>query len=370
MKRFIVLSAVLTVSLLTAAGMAEPERHDSAEVCGYASLMAYADSCVDNFDIFHALEAYRRAMTLNDNSRVRRQIAKCHYRRAEFRECVDMLRSISKLTNDSLDHEALREMFYSHGRLGNKSAQTYWGGEVVKRYPYDAEIVAALASVYISSDIPMPSKALEYTDAYLANDSTNMAVMRQRADALFFLEQYSAAAEAYQRLVSRGDTTYNTCYSLGVSYMNRQNNVEARRWLLKAAEQNGYKSPGCLYRLGMVCSQVDSLSEAVKYLDKAYRLMQPDDMSVFSICTCIGSCYYKMGDYMKARFHYSRALRSSNRDPMAYFRLADTSGKIGDRKEEHRCYLNFLSLTENAEQTEDLVRMREQARAVVGSEEE
>lgn len=102
---------------------------------------------------FHAMQTYNKALKINDNCSLRRKIAKCHYRRAEFRECIEILKSISKLNNDSLDHEALREMFYSNGRLGNQSAQTYWGGVVIDKYPYDGEIVAALAAVYNSENI-------------------------------------------------------------------------------------------------------------------------------------------------------------------------------------------------------------------------
>lgn len=174
---------IVLASLLPIGTYGAPFEKDNEQPEEYSRLTAYADSCMEQFDLFHAMQTYNKALKINDNCSLRPKIAKCHYRRAEFRECIEILKSISKLNNDSLDHEALREMFYSNERLGNQSAQTYWGGVVIDKYPYDGEIVAALAAVYNSENINQPFKALEYTKKYLSVDSTNLAVLRQQADA-------------------------------------------------------------------------------------------------------------------------------------------------------------------------------------------
>lgn len=332
----------------------------------FIRLTAYADSCMEQFDLFHAMTAYREALKLNDNCRVRRSIAKCHYRRAEFQECIDILKSISKLNNDSLDHEALREMFYSYGRLGQPAAQTYWGDEIIRQYPYDSEIVAAVSAVYCSENINQPFKALERTKAYLAVDSTNIAVLRQLADAYYFSNVFDRAADTYEKLVCRGDSTFNVLYSLGMSCWNMKYLDRARKWLTRAAEKSNFKNVGCIFRLGVVCNELDSLNEAIKYLRMADMMMQPDKNVMSILYRNLGESLYKNKEYNGAAVAWEKVVKQYGGSTSLTFNLAQVYGILGKKDKEIEAYKNFVNLAEFDELTDDRKEMIEQARKIIG----
>lgn len=331
---------------------------------------ALGDSCVEAHDTFHALQYYGEAMAADSSAELQRKIARCHYMRGDYRRCIDTMLPVAGFRGKDLSPEQLRYVFESYRRLGERRKVLAWGFDLLERCPADGEVVAAMAEVYNSDELLSPESAMVLTKDYLAHDSTCVGVLRQHADALFLLQDFNRAEAAYHKLLALGDSSYNVVYSLGMSYMQMKEDSLARQWLLRAAEMKKMKDAGCLYRLGLVCIELDSLAEGIEYLDKAYELMQPDGRVVYLVKRALGEGYYKKGDYWDAIYAWIDALRRNRNSMATVFNVAQAYGLVGQHDKERQFYRSFLSMAALAESNPELEGMVKQAEAVVGEKED
>lgn len=339
--------------------------------CLYATaqhnrLLHYGDSCLINHDTYHALMYYQEALKHDSGINVRKKIAECHYKRSNYRKCADILKSISQQSEDSLRAEDLRELFYSYKYLNDIPEQVYWGEKLLKQNPYDGQVTADLAFVYNNNDNYSPQKAFIITKKYLQTDSTNIAVMRQYADSFFFLQEFANAAKIYEKLLASGDSTYYVLYSLGMCHTQTKDYVNARKFLSKAAEANKFTNAGCLYRLGIVCVDIDSVAEGIKYLNMAEEKLTPDGTVMFIIKRALGEGYYKNGEYWSAIYAWHDALKHNRNSMATIFNLAQAYGIVGKHDKEKKCYMSFLSMAALTKPNHELQKMIEQAERVAG----
>lgn len=104
---------------------------------------------------------------------VQMKLADCHYKRANYREAANLLKLIPE---DSLSHEAFRELANSYKRLGDTDSYVYWTSQLVKHYPMDGEMVAGLILGY--AQLNQPEKGLTLGLNYSLKDRTNILVNR------------------------------------------------------------------------------------------------------------------------------------------------------------------------------------------------
>lgn len=229
---------------------------------------AMGDSCMKINDTFNAMRYYGEALQTDSSDAIKEKMAHCLFMRGEYRKCAAMLEGMAKKGTDSLSQETMRRLFDCYRYMDNTAKQIEWGNRLLSRCPMDGIVTAYMAHIYNSDDkISSPQKAYDITAKYMQTDSTCLPVMREYADANFLMRDYGKAINAYNRLLELGDSTYNTVYSLGMAYMQTGKNPMARKWLTKAAEKSKMQNAGCLYRLGIVCVDMDSLAEGIDYLE-------------------------------------------------------------------------------------------------------
>lgn len=341
----------------------------TANVCAIAqhnTPLLSGDSCLMRHDTYHALMYYQEALKHDSSINVRKKIAECHYKRAEYKKCADILRTIGLQSEDSLNAEDLRELFYSYKNMNTIPEQVYWGEILLERNPHDGQATADLAAVYNISEKYSPQRALEITKNYLQTDSTNIMVMRQYANSLFFLKDFANAIKAYHRLLAAGDSTYSVLYSLGMCHTQTNDNANARKYLTKAAEKNNFQSAGCLYRLGIVCVDMDSVAEGIEYLNMAQERLSPDGTVMFIIKRALGEGYYKNGEYWSAIYAWHDALKRNKNSVATIFNLAQAYGMVGKHDKEKACYKSFLSMVAHIKSNPELEKMIEQAENIAG----
>lgn len=81
-------------------------------------LVALGDSCMREYDFFHAIQHYQQAQQIRTENKVRLKLAECFYQRNDYHGCSDVL---DKVPSDSLNHNALRQLYYSNSAM--KKAQ-------------------------------------------------------------------------------------------------------------------------------------------------------------------------------------------------------------------------------------------------------
>jgi tetratricopeptide (TPR) repeat protein len=251
------------------------------------NLIASGDSCVSHYDYFHALQYYRQAQKKFDDFQIQMKIADCYYCRSDFQSCTDLLK---KIDEDSLSHDAFREIFYSYGSMKQSGSQVYWGNQLLSRYPMDSKILADLMHVYSTDEVLQPQNAIEVGLKYCKTDSENIDVNCALAEAYFANRNFNSSLDEYQRLLLERDTTYSGLYHLGLccQYLDQ---MDSARVYLQTAVSRYPTYPVAYYLLGVVENRLGDFPESCISLEKAAKLYMPDPTLMHIIYKCLGQSY-------------------------------------------------------------------------------
>ena len=316
------------------------------------------DSCMQQYNTFEALGYYRQAFEMGDTLETRTKLADCYYKRGNYRETSELLKNIPE---DSLSHDAFRQLCLSYQKQGDTDSYIYWTGQLVSHYPMDGEMVAGLTLAYAKNN--QPQNGIICGMKYCLRDSTNILVNRALADAWFMNRDFSAAAKLYDRLLAQGDSTFNTLYSAGMSYSRLDSLELAYKYLQLAFLISGMQHQGCAYRLGVVCVDTKRYPEGLGYLDLAKRLMLPDTTIMRAITLSQGEGYYLTHRYEEAVAAWKEHLTYNPASVATYFNIANAYAYLlKDKDQAVTYYQQFLTLARKEEKpTAQLTEMMEKA---------
>ncbi len=349
------LFSIITLALLTTL---------SVRGEGLDSLSFYVqagDSCMQQYNTYKALKCYQRAYAIaeaQDSVRfsmegidvmdaefsqyvpedkiprdVRLKLADCHYKRANYRQTAELLKNMPE---DSLSHDAFRQLAYSYQKQGDNDSFIYWAGQLVNRFPMDGEVVAGLTLAYAKAN--QPEKGVICGIKYSLKDSTNILVNRALADAWFMNRSFTAAAMMYDRLMEQGDSTFNTLYSAGMCYSQIEDLERAYKYLQLAFLISGMQHAGCAYRLGVVCVDTKRYPEGLNYLNLAKELLRPDTTIMKAITLSEGEGYYLTQHYPEAVEAWKEHLTYNPGSVATYFNIANAYAYILKDDEQARDY--------------------------------
>ena len=395
--------ALLTVSPAKGEVLAKKKTIEPVAVDSLQQLLQAGDSCMQQFNTFEALQYFQRAYDLakirsqerakekldlplerleklpkekqNEiierlkhsaeqsaivDCRVQMKLADCYYKRANYHQSAELLK---KIPEDSLSHEAFRQLALSYHKQGDLDSYIYWGTQLVKRYPMDGEVVANLTLAYAQKN--QPEIGLKYGLNYSLKDMHNILVNRAIADAMFLKRDFTAAAIWYQGLMEQGDSTFNTIYSAGMCYSQIQDLKRAYKYLQLAMIKSGMQHFGCAYRLGIVCNDLHSYDEGLSYLDLALEIQKPDTAIMKAITLSQGEAYYLTKQYDKAVEAWKRHLDYNPSSVATYYNIANAYYYFLNEQKQSRAYLEmFLQLARKEEKpTPQLKDMIEKAEA-------
>ena len=364
--------ALLTVSPVQGEGI------DSLAVC-----MLQGDSCMQQYNTFEALRYYQKAYDLAQSQditrfsmdkdfsmskpyvpedkvprHVRLKLADCHYQRANYRQTAELLKNMPE---DSLSHDAFRELALSYQKQGDTDSYIYWASQLLGHYPMDAEIVAGLTLAYAKSD--QPQKGVICGLKYSLKDSTNILVNRALADAWFMNRDFTAAAMLYDKLLEQGDSTFNTLYSAGMSHSQTGSLERAYDCLSRALEVSQMQHAGCAFRLGVVCVDTKRYPEGLKALELAQELLKPDTTTMKAITLSQGEGFYLTQHYPEAVKAWKRHLDYNPSSVATCYNIANAYAYlIKDEEQAKTYYQRFLELArQELAPTAQLTEMMEKA---------
>ena len=337
--------ALLTVIPVRGEVLAKKKTVESAAVDSLQLLLQAGDSCMKEFNTFEALQYFLQAYQRADNRDVRLKLADCHYKRANYHQTAELLKNVPE---DSLSHEAFRQLALSYHKQGDLDSYIYWGTQLVKRYPMDGEIVANLTLAYAQKN--QPEIGLKYGLNYSLKDMNNIMVNRAIADAFFLKRDFTAASIWYQGLMEQGDSTFNTIYSAGMCYSQIQDLNRAYKYLQLALIKSGMQHFGCAYRLGIVCNDLHSYDEGLSYLDLALEIQKPDTAIMKAITLSQGEAYYLSKQYDKAVEAWKRHLEYNPGSVATYYNIANAYYYFLNDHQQSRAYLEkFLQVARKEE---------------------
>ena len=360
---------------------------------GLDSLTFYVmagDSCMQQYNTYEALKCYQRAYAIaeaqdsvrfsmegidvmDDEFRqyvpedkiprdVRLKLADCYYKRANYRQTAELLKNMPE---DSLSHDAFRQLAYSYQKQGDNDSFIYWAGQLVNRFPMDGEVVAGLTLAYAKAN--QPEKGVICGMKYSLKDSTNILVNRALADAWFMNRDFKAAGKLYDRLLEQGDSTFNTLYSAGMCCSQLDSLERAYKYLKLAFLISGMQHTGCAYRLGVVCVDTKRYPEGLNYLNLSKELLRPDTTIMKAITLSQGEGYYLTQHYPEAVTAWKEHLTYNPTSVATYFNIANAYAYILKDDEQARTYYQqFLDRAAEVENpTPQLSEMVAQAREML-----
>lgn len=328
------------VLALLAVTTARGEDSDSLTICLQAG-----DSCMQQYNTFEALEYFQQAFSLTDNSTTRQKLADCYYKRANYRQCADLLKNVEQ---DSLSHEALRQLCFSYQKQGDTDSYIFWTEQLVNRYPMDGEMVAGLILAFAQNH--QPQNGLRYGSSYWLHDMHNILVNRAMADAYFLDRNFTAALMCYEDLLEQGDSTFNTLYSAGMCYSQIEDLERAYKYLQLAFLISGMQHYGCAYRLGVICVDTKRYEEGLGYLNLASELIRPDTTVMKAITLSQGEGYYLTQQYDKAVEAWKEHLTYNPGSIATYYNIANAYAYlVNDATQAKAYYQQFLTLARQEE---------------------
>lgn len=345
------------------------------------------DSLMEQYNTYEALKYYQQAydraqaqgvtrFSMNDDfshsrpyvpedkvpRQIRLKLADCHYKRANYHQCAELLKNMPE---DSLTHDAFRQLAYSYKHQGDNGAFMYWAGQLLNHFPMDGEIVAGLTLAYTKNN--QPQNGIVCGMKYCLRDSTNILVNRALADAWFVNRDFSAACKLYEKLLAQGDSTFNTLYSAGMCYSRLDSLEHAYKYLQLALLISGMQHYGCAYRLGVVCVDTKRYEEGLGYLSLALELMKPDTVVMRAITLSQGEGYYLTNRYPEALSAWKQHLTYNPGSVATYYNIANALAYlIKDDKQAYEYYRRFLELArQESKPTQQLTDMIRQAERMV-----
>lgn len=347
---------ILTLALWAALPL-KAEVTDSVQL-----FVQLGDCCMQQYNTFEALKHYQQAYEMKDTIEVRTKLADCHYKRGNYRETSELLKNVPE---DSLSHDAFRQLCFSYQKQGDTDSYIYWTGQLVNHYPMDGEMVAGLTLAYAKNQ--QPQNGIICGMRYCLKDSTNILVNRALADAWFMNRDFSAAAKLYDRLLEQGDSTFNTLYSAGMSYSRIDSLERAYKYLQLAFLISGMQHYGCAYRLGVVCVDTKRYPEGLNYLKLATELMLPDTTVMRAITLSQGEGYYLTQQYPEAVEAWKHHLSYNPSSVATYYNIANADAYLlKDNEEAEAYYRQFLDLARKEEKpTEQLKQMIKNAEDMI-----
>lgn len=205
--------------------------------------------------------------------------------RGYFNKSLDCLRQIAV---DSLNAEDMHLYYNNFAQLGQNDSLAYWADEMLKRNPYDAQLIVDYTPRLNNGwqgDMgrkSFPKKVIDICKKYVERDSTHILINRQLAEAYYNIGNYDLALQELKKLEAVGDTCFGTLYTLGLTYQRMGDNSTAYDYLYRAYDKNDHH-PYCLFILGIVSNRVGLGAEALSYLDEAKKLLMPDRQTLFRL---------------------------------------------------------------------------------------
>ena len=355
--------ALLTVS--TARG----EDSDSLQI-----FLQRGDSLMEQYNTYEALKYYQRAydraqaqgvtrFSMDDDfshsrpyvpedvvpRQIRLKLADCQYKRSNYRETTELLKNMPE---DSLTHDAFRQLAYGYKHQGDNGAFMYWASQLLKHYPMDGEVVAGLALAYARDN--QPQKGIVCAALYTLKDSTNILVNRAEAEAWLLNGDYSMAGKLYHRLLQQGDSTFSTLYSAGMCYTKTDSLERAYQCLKSALWLSGMKHSGAAWRLGVVSIDTKRYDEGLGYLSLALELMRPDTTAMRAITLSQGEGYYLTEHYAEAVAAWKEHLTYNPTSIATYYNIANAYAYLlKDKEQAMTYYQQFLNMARKEEKPTD-----------------
>jgi tetratricopeptide (TPR) repeat protein len=204
--------------------------------------------------------------------------------------------------------------------------------------PVDGDIAYSLAKVFKEGKrLDLAEKVL---DTAIAADSTNLILLRGKAELAFTAKNWPSVIKMCDRLVAEGETNANILKMLGQSHYYVKNYDKCIQILL-AMEENLMQSEATMYYIALSYKAKKNYPKAIEYFNKTIKE---------SISANTGEYYAQIGDIHEKNNQVRPALAAYQRSvtfdvkPITLYSVATFyDDKVKDKSSALRYYKKYLN---------------------------
>ena len=127
-KAAIIILALVSVFSAQGEAFAKKKVVEPVAVDSLTLLIQAGDSLMQQYNTFEAMRYYQQAFAMKDTQESRTKLADCYYQRGNYRQTADLLKLVPE---DSLSHEAFRQLALSYQKQNETDADIYWSGQLL-----------------------------------------------------------------------------------------------------------------------------------------------------------------------------------------------------------------------------------------------
>jgi tetratricopeptide (TPR) repeat protein len=203
-------------------------------------------------------------------------------------------------------------------KLNQPDSAKWYYAESCKNDPSDIFPALSLVKIYIQEKNYL--QALQYSEAFIANDSTNAQMNALNAFAYYNLNVYEEAVKRFEKCRAAGDSSLMINRSLGFSYYLLQNDTAAYPCLQRAYIQDT-TNINLLYALASVNYNLGDYPQAIQNYQILIVRTMPDKNALYTYFTGLAQSYEKNRIFTEAVQNYTTAnsYASTNQQKMVNF---------------------------------------------------
>ncbi len=265
-----------------------------------------------------AISTTRKMTELNPGNRYfRLQLANLYYAGDDFRLAAQVLLPLYR--SDSSSFFIAKQLGNCFNELKRSDSAILFYRRALKIIPYDPYVTGKLANIYIREDFT--AMALYLTETFLAQDSSNIAILKQNGYCYYLLIDFRQATTRFTQCLQLGDSSKFTMKYLGLSYYKQEKYDTAVPFFRSAFYSDTTDAEVCFYYGVSACRSL-AVDTGLAYLNRTLRLLMPPGKFLSTLYTELAYVNTSKGEADTALFFLKKALEANPENNTLRFKIA------------------------------------------------
>lgn len=272
-----------------------------------------------------------------------------YFRNNRWKETIEQANSV--LMQDSIPL-LLRMVGESYLQTSQGDSAIYCFAKAIEKNPADYLAVHKLGSIYLGATFY--ESAIDLTEEYLKTVNPNQISIGQlNGMAHYSAGNYPEATHRLKENTALGDSSYTTCYYLGMSLYAGRLYFEAIPWLEKAYDQQN-NDVNLLYYFGTALSRTYDRKRAISVLSEGVDIIEELNAMMYDFDCSFADAHQRSQNYGKAIEYYQSAYKRNSEAHLQLYNIGYCYDAMGDKGNAIRYFERFLKTApEKAEENDN-----------------
>lgn len=260
------------------------------------------------------------------------------------------------LLDKAIQYDSLNIFYLSHlgdnyKRIDNILLSSFYYEKAYQQNTRNLNIAKKLISNYLELN---PLNAINICDTILKIDSLNIPFLRYKAFAYYKTNKLSESLKEYEKIYALGDSSVVILKRIGILKYKLNDFHEARPYLNRALKLDSTDIEITFY-YGCSLANSPEKGEALKYMLKSIKLLEPDKDVVSAIYEQIAFTYREIKEYDNSLNYYSQAYELNPEKKKYLFIVASVyEHNLNNKIKAKEYYETFLNEVGESQDTDSL----------------